>query len=178
MLYVGTIEPRKNVPLVVAAARRLHEGGHRIPLTIVGKPGWGGYDLEGDIATLPNVRYRGFVDDATLRRLYRETATFVYPSMVEGFGLPVVEAMQHGAVPIVSADAALREVVGDADLVLPKTTPQALADAVLRWSQPSAERARKRRALARRAGTFTWKRAASAVLDIYDEFASRTGRSA
>jgi glycosyltransferase involved in cell wall biosynthesis len=171
MLYVGTIEPRKYVALVVAAARRLHESGHRIPLTIVGKPGWGDYDLQRDIATLPDVRYRGFVDDATLRRLYREAATFVYPSTVEGFGLPVVEAMGYGALPIVSADPALCEAVGDADLVLPKTTPQALADAVLRWHCPSPERTRKRRALARRASTFTWDRAAAAVLDIYDELA-------
>lgn len=171
MLYVGTIEPRKNVPLIVAAARQLHASGHRIPLTIVGKQGWGGYDVERDIAGLPGVRYRGYVSDRTLQRLYRESAVFVYPSLVEGFGLPAVEAMAYGALPIVSSDPALCEVVGDPDLVLPRTTPDAIAEAVLRWSRPSTCRTGKRRFLARRAGTFTWDRAARSVMRIYGQLA-------
>jgi glycosyltransferase involved in cell wall biosynthesis len=83
VLYVGTIEPRKNVPVIIEAARRLRGRGCRTPVTIVGKQGWGDFDVASAIADVPGVHYYGYVDDRRLRTLYRRAAVFLYPSAVE-----------------------------------------------------------------------------------------------
>jgi alpha-1,3-rhamnosyl/mannosyltransferase len=166
-LFVGTIEPRKNVPLVIAAARRLHARGLHLPLTVVGKPGWGTFDVEAEIARLPNVRYRGYVSDADLRRLYRSAAVFVYPSRVEGFGLPVLEAMSQGALPLISPDPALREVVEDPALVVDWDDADQLAETMARWCADARSRTRKTVTLTRRARRHTWPRVARRVSAIY-----------
>ncbi len=169
VLYVGTIEPRKNVPVIVEAARRLRARGCRTPVTIVGKQGWGGFDVASAIAGVPGIRYHGYVDDRRLRTLYRRAAVFLYPSAAEGFGLPVLEAMSQGALPLVSPDAALGEVVGDASLVVDPLDPDSVADAVLRWSRPTPARAARTARLMRRARRHTWQRAAQAVTRAYRE---------
>lgn len=169
VLFVGTIEPRKNVPLVVETARRLRARGYRGPVTLVGKPGWGNFDLPASIAGLKGVRYLGYVDDRALRTLYRRAAVFLYPSTVEGFGLPVLEAMSQGVVPLISDDPALGEVVRDPALVIDITDPDAVADAVVRWSADSAARRVRSARLTRRAGRHTWQRVASQVTRLYRE---------
>lgn len=171
VLYVGTIEPRKNVPVLIEAARQLRARGCRTPVTIVGKQGWGGFDVASAIAGLPGVRYYGYVDDRRLRTLYRRAAVFVYPSEVEGFGLPVLEAMAQGALPLVSRDPALREVVRDGSLVIDPGDPGAVADAIERWSRPSPGRVVRTARLMRQARRHTWQRAARAVSRLYREVA-------
>lgn len=169
VLFVGTIEPRKNVPLVVETARRLALRGYRDPMTIVGKPGWGGYDVPSEIGALPRVRYLGYVTDEKLRALYRRAAIFLYPSAVEGFGLPVLEAMAQGALPLISPDPALQEVVRDRSLLIDSADPDKVADAVVRWSSDLEGRERKVERLARRARRTTWHRAARSVRRVYRE---------
>jgi glycosyltransferase involved in cell wall biosynthesis len=171
VLFVGTIEPRKNVPLVVETARRLRARGYRDPITIVGKPGWGGYDVASAIADLPGVRYRGYVSDVALRGLYRRAAIFLYPSAAEGFGLPVLEAMSQGALPLISADPALREVVRDPALVVDVDDPEGVADAVVKWSKDTALRAGKIGRMTRRARQYSWDRAARQVVRLYKDVA-------
>ncbi len=107
VIAVGTIEPRKNVGVVLAAARLLAAGGRAVPFTLVGKRGWGCDDFEADLAATPTARWLGFVSDRELLGLYRTAALAVCPSAREGFGLPVLEAMAQGVVPIVSRDEAL-----------------------------------------------------------------------
>lgn len=171
VLFVGTIEPRKNVPLVVETARRLRARGYRGPVTIVGKPGWGTFDVTQAIAGISDVRYHGYVDDRVLRTLYRRAAVFLYPSAVEGFGLPVLEAMSQGALPLISSDAALREVVRDPALVVDVNDPDAVADSILRWSADRAAREARTERLVRRARRYTWERAARQVVRLYTEIA-------
>ncbi|MGE0393678.1 MAG: glycosyltransferase family 4 protein [Vicinamibacterales bacterium] len=171
VLYVGTIEPRKNVPAIVEAARRLRARGNRVPVTIVGKPGWGGFDVGAAVAGLPGVRYRGYVDDRRLRALYRRAAVFLYPSRVEGFGLPVLEAMSQGALPLVSPDPALGEVVGNRSLVIDPGDPGAIADAIERWTRATTARAARTATLMRRARRHTWRDAARAVSRLHREMA-------
>jgi glycosyltransferase involved in cell wall biosynthesis len=168
---VGTIEPRKNVPLVVETARRLRARGYRGLVTIVGKPGWGDFDVVKAISDLQGVRYRGYVDDRELRTLYRRAGIFLYPSTVEGFGLPVLEAMSQGALPLISPDAALREVVGDRALVVDVADPEAVAERVLRWSADGPARERKAARLVRRARRHTWQRAATRITRLYRQVA-------
>ncbi len=159
VLFVGTIEPRKNVPLVVQAARELPD----VPFTIVGKRGWGSYDLEREIRDVPNATWLSQADDEELARAYAAAAVFVYPSDVEGFGLPVLEALAHGALPIVSTDPALREIVADRELVVDTGSPGALSGAIRRWLSDPGARARRVAALREHAARFTWPDAARIV---------------
>jgi glycosyltransferase involved in cell wall biosynthesis len=159
VLFVGTIEPRKNVPLVVQAARELPA----VPFTIAGKRGWGDYDLEGEIRGLSNVTWLSSVDDDELTRLYARAAVFVYPSQVEGFGLPVLEALAHGALPIVSTDPALGEIVSDRELTVDVESAGALSRAIARWLSHPDERVQRVAILREQAARFTWASGARVV---------------
>ncbi len=169
VLYVGTIEPRKNVPLVVAAAKELRRRGCTTPVTIVGKQGWGAFNVATAIAGVPGVRYHGYVDERRLRELYRRAAVFLYPSTVEGFGLPVLEAMSQGALPLVSGDPALCEVVGDRALVVDTDDAASVADAIARWEPATDARLAKTSRLMQRARRHSWPRAARGVTRLYRE---------
>jgi alpha-1,3-rhamnosyl/mannosyltransferase len=171
VLFAGTIEPRKNVRAVVETARELGRREDPTPVTIAGKPGWGGYDVAAEIRGLPHARYLGYVTDGRLRALYRGAAIFLYPSAVEGFGLPVLEAMAQGALPLISPDPALLDVVGDPALVVNPDDPQQIADAVVRWSTQETARLRRTGRLAHRARRFTWRRVAQNVTRVYRELA-------
>jgi glycosyltransferase involved in cell wall biosynthesis len=105
------------------------------------------------------------VDDDALRRLYRRAAIFLYPSAVEGFGLPVLEAMSEGALPLISPDAALGALIVDVH------DPDAVADRILRWLADDGARERKVERLVRRARRYTWQRAARQVVRLYTEVA-------
>jgi glycosyltransferase involved in cell wall biosynthesis len=173
VLFVGTIEPRKNVPLVVGAARRLRH----VPFTLVGKPGWGGYDLAREIADLPNVTWLSQADDERLARAYRNAALFVYPSRVEGFGLPVLEAIAYGALPIVSTDAALTELVPDPALCVDIDKSDSLARAIDHWLARPDEAKCRVEVLAAHATQFTWKNGARVVLSAIERAGERRAAS-
>ncbi len=164
VLFVGTIEPRKNVPAIVEAARQLPG----VAFTLVGKSGWGSYDLASAIQALPNVTWLPHVDDRQLTALYRQAAVFVYPSRVEGFGLPVLEALEHGALPIVSRDPALREIVPDDDLVVDAVRPGELARTISVWLENPVARNARVELLRMRAGRFTWGHGADVVLQALE----------
>jgi glycosyltransferase involved in cell wall biosynthesis len=158
VLAVGTLEPRKNLSRVVEAARRLG-----VELRVVGERGWGGVTLGGD-----GVRWLGRVPDEELARLYRGAACLAYPSLYEGFGLPVLEAMACGAPVVTSAGSAMEEVAdGDAELVDPHDVASIAA---------GIERAADRRAElglrgVTRAAAYTWDAVADATVSVYREVA-------
>jgi len=113
VLFVGTLEPRKNLGVLLAAMERLWDTGSRLKLVIVGAKGWN-EELEVGERYRERVIFTGFVSDEQLVGLYRGAEVFVFPSKYEGFGIPVLEAMALG-VPVVSADnSSLREVGGGA----------------------------------------------------------------
>jgi glycosyltransferase involved in cell wall biosynthesis len=107
VLAVGTLEPRKNLPRLVEAARK-----SKVELRVVGARGWGNVELAGN-----GVRWLGEVDDAELARLYRGAVCVAYPSVYEGFGIPVLEAMACGT-PVVTARGTAMEEVADGAAVL------------------------------------------------------------
>lgn len=173
LLFVGTLEPRKNLMSFLHAHDRLPRDLQREhPLVLVGDAGW------GDDAARAAVQEReesgrllrlGYVVDEDLPRLYAAATALVLPSLYEGFGLPVLEAMAAGT-PVVCSDApALAEVAGGAALHFPATDVEALAAALVRVLTDADLRDDLARRGRKRASGFTWDRAAAATLTVIRE---------
>jgi len=136
LLFVGTLETRKNLITLIDAFISLRASGqivHR--LVLVGKNGWGSEDIRAAIASSPfrhDIEVRGYASREEVLRLYRSTDLFVYPSLYEGFGLPLLEAMTCGAPVVCSRVASLHEVAGDAAEFFDPRNAQDLAAAIQR----------------------------------------------
>jgi glycosyltransferase involved in cell wall biosynthesis len=171
VLFVGLLEPKKNLGILLRAVARLRrrERFRGTTLAIAGAAGWGLGDLAGEAAGLgvgDLVRLLGPVPDQDLPALYAEALAFVFPSLWEGFGLPVLEAMASGTPVIATCRGAVPEVAGDAALLVePEVDP--VADALDRLLGDPALRERLREAGCRRARTFSWERAAAETLAVY-----------
>ncbi|MCY4022969.1 MAG: glycosyltransferase family 1 protein [Anaerolineaceae bacterium] len=167
---VGTLQPRKNHGRLVQALSRLVEGGLDLHLVIAGGAGWLSEPFHQQLRESEiedRVHLTGFVDDADLPALYSAAEVFAFPSLYEGFGLPVLEAMACGT-PVVTSDlSSLPEVAGDAALLTDPLDVEALADALRRLISDSQLRQQLIRAGQTRAGQFTWRRAALQLLDVY-----------
>jgi glycosyltransferase involved in cell wall biosynthesis len=172
ILFVGTLEPRKNIhTLLRAFARVIAEMPQdELMLVIAGGNGWGGEDYRSTVDALKlhrHVRFTGFVEDDHLPDLYRGALLFVYPSLYEGFGLPVLEAMACGTPVITSDRASLPEVAGDAALLVDPTRPEALAAAMASILSDSDLRQVLRAKGLARAQAFTWDAVAQQTIAIY-----------
>ena len=163
VLAVGTLEPRKNLALLIAAYRQWRSSAQDIPrLVLTGPPGWGPQlDLPTESVTLT-----GYLDEALLRQVVAGASCVAFPSLYEGFGIPPVEALACG-VPVVATDLPVtREVLGDAAALVPRGDCDALAAALEELcALPSTpELVARRRAQARR---WTWEGCASSALAAY-----------
>ncbi|GAB3296185.1 glycosyltransferase family 4 protein [Parasphingorhabdus pacifica] len=168
VLAIGTVEPRKGYEHLVRALAR--PGAPEVPLLIAGRPGWGDLDLErlARGLGLPDGRVRmlGGVPDDELVALLRHATALAVPSLAEGFGLPLLEAMATG-IPVVHSDApALVEVAADAGLAVPRADSGALASALRVVVDDPARRAELAEAGLRRATRFTWESAARAMWNL------------
>jgi glycosyltransferase involved in cell wall biosynthesis len=168
LLGVGTFEPRKGLPHLVAAARRLRRD-HDVDLVVAGRQGMFAPSVRAQLAPLGgHGRELGFVDLQDLVALYAGAAAFVFPSAYEGFGLPFLEAMGCGAVAVGFANSSLPEVAGDAAVLVPDGDDAALAATLDRLlSDPGEVEARRRRGREHAAG-FTWSGAARATVAVYE----------
>jgi glycosyltransferase involved in cell wall biosynthesis len=171
ILWTGTIEPRKNLPVLLDAVARL--GRNDVTLVLVGPPGWN-EDLDDRLARLGDrVRALGFVDPDSLRALYAGAEVFCYPSTEEGFGLPVLEAMAQGTPVVTSTGTATAEVAGDAGLLVDPLDLDGLVAALGRLLDDSVERERLGAdGLQRAMSTFTWEATARALESVYAEAAA------
>lgn len=167
-LSVGTVEPRKNQIRLFEALSRLPGSA---PLVLAGGEGW----LMDDVSLkLPRmgvahrVRLAGYLDDAELAWLYANCLGFVYPSLFEGFGLPVLEAMSLGAPVITSNVSSLPEVAGEAALLVDPMDPAAIAAAMERLERDHGLREALGLAGRSRAALFSWDEAARTALAAYD----------
>jgi glycosyltransferase involved in cell wall biosynthesis len=167
VLYVGTLEPRKNLAALVEAWREVRRH-HPVELVLAGR-------RRSDFAALakePGLRIMGEVPDEALPQLYSGALAFVYPSLYEGFGLPVLEAMQCGACVI--ASRAVAEAAGDAAVYA--DTPQELARAMREAAARPEWRAELGARSLARAREFSWERTARMTHQVYEEARRRFGR--
>ena len=180
ILFCGSLEPRKDVPTLLRAFARVPGGRDRYRLVLAGGDGRASEEIVSLVPRLglaDAVAFEGYMDVARLRALYSAAALFVLPSLYEGFGLPVLEAMACGA-PVIAADtSSLPEVVGDAGLLVPPGDPGALAEAMARVLDDVDLAADLRCRGFDRAKRFTWEEAAARTLAVYRAVAAE-GRGA
>jgi glycosyltransferase involved in cell wall biosynthesis len=168
-LWVGTIEPRKDLPTLVRAFEALGPGTADCRLVIAGQQGWKAGPSNRAIAesrASGRILRLGYVPEEQKIALYRGATAFVYPSLAEGFGLPVLEAMACGCPVITTTGSAPHEVGGDAADVVPAGDPHELAAAMMRMLEADYREARRRRGI-HRARSFSWARTAEGTLQTY-----------
>lgn len=175
LLYVGTLEPRKNLSRLASAWRKVTERGvaGERELVLVGPMGWLGEREREQVLSLPNFRWLGYRSPDDLEALYRGADVFVYPSLYEGFGLPVLEAMARGIPVVASSTPALVEVSGDAALFPDPLSEEEIARAIEELLRDEEARRELARAGTKRASAFTWERTAQMTYESYLEVLGR-----
>jgi glycosyltransferase involved in cell wall biosynthesis len=175
VLAVGTLEPRKNLPRLAAAYASLPEElRRRHPLVIAGALGWeAGPTTEALDALGAGAIRVGYVSDAVLAQLYRRCAVFCYPSLGEGFGLPVLEAMAAGAPVLTSSVSSLPEVGGDAVAYCDPGSVEGIAESLRELLEDPARRAELAERGPARAALFSWEHTAGLILGALERAAER-----
>lgn len=173
ILYVGTIQPRKNIAVLIKAFSSLvKRGAIRHKLVITGRKGWlygPLFELIKDEGMEEKVIFTGFVPDEDLPYIYNGADLFVYLSLFEGFGIPPLEAMACGVPVICSNTTSLPEVVGDAGILVAPSDHKAVEEAVLMIiGSPSLQKELREKGLIQ-ARRFSWERTARETLDVYRE---------
>jgi alpha-1,3-rhamnosyl/mannosyltransferase len=163
-LYVGTLEPRKNIPFLVEAWRPVRDRC-AVDLVLAGRRRADFPELREE----PGLRIIGEAADEDLPELYSQALAFVYPSLYEGFGLPVLEAMQCGACVMASTDPSIAEVLGDAGPRLDPADERAWTEAMLACAAGGDWLGRRREASLIRAREFSWARTARLTHEVYSE---------
>jgi len=165
-LFVGTLEPRKNLPRLARAWDRVTEATG-LPLVIAGRRGWGCRDWD---ETLRNLQHRplltGHVAEGRLAALMGAATALVWPSLMEGFGLPPLEAMACGTPVITSNRSSMPEICGDAAVLINPESEDELAEAMRAVAADAAWREQLRSAGLRRAAAFTWEACARGTVEV------------
>lgn len=181
LLFVGTVEPRKNLGNLLAAFEAV-SSTHRRPLQLVlaGRKGWLVEALFKSLKSSPaasQIVLTGYLSDDELAALYSACEAFVYPSVYEGFGLPPLEAMACGAPVIASRIPAIEEVVGSAGRLFDPDNTGELTSLLIELLSSAAAREKLSAAGIKRAAEFSWSQAARATREVYDEAIKRFGKS-
>jgi glycosyltransferase involved in cell wall biosynthesis len=173
LLFVGTLEPRKNLlTLLKAFSEILRDNRFRTQLIVAGGEGW---LMEETFAFVraagiaDRVKLIGYVNDEELRALYSSCRAFIYPSLYEGFGLPPLEAMACGAPVIASRITALAETIGDAGMLVDPLDVQSLGAAITDVCENERQRGKMIAAGPAHAAKFSWEKAAQSTYEIYRE---------
>jgi glycosyltransferase involved in cell wall biosynthesis len=161
VLFVGTPEPRKNLPRLIEAMRLLRARGFRERLVIAGSGGWGNVSLESE-----NVDQLGRVSDDQLAALYAHASCLAIPSLHEGFGLPAIEAMACGSPVVAGRTGALPEITGGAAVLVDPLSSASIADGIEQATKDRAALIVRGRA---HASAFSWTRAAADTAAVYRE---------
>lgn len=173
ILAVGTIEPRKNYDRLLAAYRSLRSRLPDVPqLVVAGRLGWAADGTLAAMGSAPGVVHLGHVPADVLRGLYESAAMLAFPSLYEGFGLPLLDAIALGLPALAGDRGALPEVAGDAALLVDPEDVHAIADGLERLLTDSQLRLRLAERGRDRAGQFTWRAAAEATARILEGISS------
>lgn len=180
ILNIGTVEPRKNLLRLIEAFEQLANLHPNVDLVLAGKLGWGYADVLEKIKVSPcsnRLRHVGFITDQEKLSLLNSCRIFVYPSIYEGFGLPVLEAMAAGAPVITSDNSSLSEVAGPGAVLIDPYSPSHLAAALDALLSEESKRAEMRIEGKRRASLFTWTATAEKTYQVYSSLIpGRRGR--
>ncbi|MDD3925035.1 MAG: glycosyltransferase family 1 protein [bacterium] len=173
ILSVGTLEPRKNIPALLEAYADLPDSlRSSYPLVLAGKAGWGRESLQdrADALGIRNrLRFTGYLTDDQLADLYAAASLFVYPSLYEGFGLPVLEAMASGTPVLTSSVSSMPEVAGDAALLVDPNDRGAISRGIVTvLTDPALSEEMIARGL-ERAAQFSWEKTAAETYRAYEE---------
>lgn len=171
ILNVGTIEPRKNLPRLIEAFSRLKQR-RELDLVIAGGRGWMYdeiYQAPQKFGVSAQVRFIGFTPDADLPALYSLAELFAYPSLYEGFGLPVLEALACGAAVVTANNSSLPEVAGDAAMLIDAHDVNALAWAMSRLLDDASWRAALQRKALAQAKKFSWASSAAELRRAFEQ---------
>jgi len=172
ILFVGTLEKRKNVPTLLKSFYKLKKCKIEHKLVIVGGKGWKYtkiFDLIEELNLKDDVIFTDYVTDEYLVKLYNAADLFVYPSLYEGFGLPPLEAMACGCPVITSNTSSLPEVVGDAGIMIDPNDIDSLTESMHKILTDNELRKEMSRKSLERAGMFSWKKTAKETWDVYED---------
>lgn len=170
ILTVATLEPRKNLFRLIEAFNTM-KAGNRYSLVIVGMKGWGEGDFHEFIQSTPRfdkIMLTGYVPDRDLAPLYSGAEIFVFPSLYEGFGLPILEAMQCGCPVITSDSSSMPEVAGDAAILVNPNDVTSIASAMDRLASNKKSRNDLARAGIERARQFSWEISSGRLLEVIE----------
>ncbi|MCQ2504035.1 MAG: glycosyltransferase family 4 protein [Saccharofermentans sp.] len=174
LLYVGTLEPRKNIKTIVKAFEKASADLPDVKLVLAGGVGWHSEETLAAINDSPvkdRIVQTGYITQEEKRDLYRCAQAFVYPSIYEGFGMPVTEAMACGTYPIISNTSSLPEVTGDLALKVDAMDADAFAEAFIKVCSSEPDEAIREQLIAR-ASSYSWQDAANTYKQAFS-FVSR-----
>lgn len=178
ILYVGNIEPKKNIWTLLCVQKKLREKGLPHKLVIVGKRSWGTRveldEISKEVMS-NNVVWVGYVDRSDLPSVYQMADVFVFPSLYEGFGFPPLEAMACGTPVISTSSGALNETVGDAALTVEPYNVWQITRAVISMIRDSSLRQRHIRMGLKQSSLFNWEKTAEETLSVYEEVSAANG---
>jgi glycosyltransferase involved in cell wall biosynthesis len=170
LAFAGTLEPRKDIPTLIDAFARIARDRPELRLVVAGRDGWGATAVR-DAAAASGVTTRilrpGWFPGDALPAFYRQAEVVAYPSLEEGFGLPALEALACGAALVTTTGSAMQEVVGDAALLIPPASPDALATALTRILDDGLVAEQLRVAGPFQAAPYTWDASVARHLAAY-----------
>ena len=176
ILYLGTLQPRKNIALLIEAYAKLKDKIHPVKLVLAGNRKAHNFDkkideiLEKNKLTHQDVIFTGYVDTTDKALMYRMAHVFVFPSLYEGFGIPILEAMSQG-LPVIASDIGPhREVMGESGVYFPPEDIDILADKLYNICVNQEEQKRLSELGLERNNLFSWKESAQKMLDIFNSF--------
>lgn len=176
LLFVGSLEPRKNLINLLKALEILQEKGFNIPLMLTGPKGWKNASIKRLLETssiAKNIRQLGYVSERELKQKYDTCAAVVFPSLYEGFGLPVLEAFAHNAPVLTTKGSVMEDIAGNLALYFNASDPQSIANTIESfYKQRSSfdfEDAARKTEISKLLKKYSWEHSASALLEVFEE---------
>jgi glycosyltransferase involved in cell wall biosynthesis len=174
ILFVGSIEPRKNIHRLISAYDSLSENlKEKNKLVIVGADSWGRYNIHSLIKSSEScdyIKFKSNVDDNSLTSLYAHAKFLVLPSLYEGFGLPIVEAMSYGIPVLTSDNSSMPEVAGDAGYYINPLSIKSIASGLEEMMTNTTLRKKLANNAISNASRYSWEESATLLIKVFDEF--------